>query len=384
MHLLGEKTIRRLASFKYDQDVGKPTSRGNLLTHDGLSSGELKSPYAMPRKLPSFDDDNASKLEKTIILEDTHEKRYLESLLSVPSKEAVSLSDSCAELESLDHGHEDFMADLDEDFWDAVDVAHSSPANTSPEPSIASGEPPKLQWSQPVMYSPERLPLPRQQWDTKVHCLPETRSSPTMLPPARPQFSSTPQEVQAPAREDVSVLLSLSAKAKITEVENIRPISQRPPVKPPIKPFVRSHSTKVIPEHSPIHGISNSTRLITCFRAADVLKAWPLAQGALQDIIIEFYACATHCDRDADKHRFIFADIFFPTSGPFFQGTWIGWQGNGSWAVDSNAFLKANNKLCRVVARPRVDAKKPRDLVVQSVMESSWECIEHVRRIVCG
>jgi hypothetical protein len=227
---------------------------------------------------------------------------------------------------------------------------------------------------------------------------------------------------------------------------SITPVSRRPqkaippaaalePQQKPLPPFLRPSFPKSVPPHSPISNLTPSTRILTCFRTAEYLRAIspsltaPLAPG----LLIELYALVTSSTRPGNGiQTFTFADLFFPARPPHLHGSWFGWEGSELFEDDTKVFLgatKDNGKMCRAIVRPKRDIKGGRrgaraagqgtgssplakkfgaeggspgrvgengqvghgpfgaaaaEVEVLNIWEATWEDIEYVKGIVCA
>jgi hypothetical protein len=114
--------------------------------------------------------------------------------------------------------------------------------------------------------------------------------------------------------------------------------------------------------------VTRTTRILTCFRTAEYLRAISATENAhtttsssssSSNLLIELYATVTSSTRTNDTQHFTFSDLFFPHRPPHLHGTWCGtWQGSDLFEDDTRTFLsagkgKGRGKMCRAVVRAK-------------------------------
>jgi hypothetical protein len=161
----------------------------------------------------------------------------------------------------------------------------------------------------------------------------------------------------------------------------MKSFKSRPPISRP--PFPR-----LVRDRSPIHGVSATMNLRTCFRIGEALNSGVFAVNNNKDIIIELYARVVSSYREDGGYRqyFVFADLFHDRP-PFLNGEYDLWNGSTLWEFDSQRFLGSQDpmkeKLCRCVGRVKKDERVFK-FTVLNIWEASWDDVKHVKGIVCG
>ncbi len=170
-------------------------------------------------------------------------------------------------------------------------------------------------------------------------------------------------------------------------------------------PFLRPSFPKPAPARSAISDLTPETRIITCFRTAEYLRAISSSNSA-PGLLIELYAHVISSTRVGRAQHFTFADLFFPQRPPHLHGTCTTWQGSELYEDDTRPFLgtsKEQARLCRAIVRPKKFAAEGGstggergngeasrlsalggEMEVLNIWQATWDDVEYVRGIVCA
>ena len=151
-------------------------------------------------------------------------------------------------------------------------------------------------------------------------------------------------------------------------------------------PFPLLPIPKPCRDRSPIHDLSPSPTIRTCFRIPEALSAAATATHSSSDILIELYARVAHSHREGVQQHFRFGDLFGAETGPALNGRFALWEGCPLYDHDSVVFLgeEGKGKMARAVGRMKREVGKAWEMMVLSVWEVEWEEIGVVRGTVCA
>lgn len=170
-----------------------------------------------------------------------------------------------------------------------------------------------------------------------------------MLPPS----NQTPRKSGPPSTNRPNGLPTFQpTMSKLCPVEDHTTAQQ-----PPATPFLRPNFPEPVPLRSPTANLTPTTRILTCFRTAEYLRATTSSTNTTTPgLLIELYALVTSSTRTGPIQHFAFADLFFPHRPPHLQGTCTTWQGSELYEDDTRSFLRATTedaKMCRAIVRPK-------------------------------
>lgn len=174
----------------------------------------------------------------------------------------------------------------------------------------------------------------------------------------------------------------------------------------PLSAFLRPPFPDPLSQYSTLSSATPTSRLLICFRTAEILKA--VASASSQETVmlyLEVYCRVILSTRSGTTQQFTFADIFLPDTCPLISGTYEGWKGSELWEHDTAAFLEDLPKMARAIITPvlvrngsnSVEAEmekgvakgkwfgkreKALEVKVQNIWEASWEDVRWARGIV--
>lgn len=148
-------------------------------------------------------------------------------------------------------------------------------------------------------------------------------------------------------------------------------------------PFSLPPFPALVPDRSPIPGLTNTTNILTAFRISSAITASRLHKNT--DTIIELYARVLSSHREGHKQFFRFGDLF-TDKPPFLEGVYCVWKGVDLWDEDCRVFLGEGGKMCRVVGRvergPGTEGSW--EMRVLSVWEVGWGDVGLMKGELCG
>lgn len=184
----------------------------------------------------------------------------------------------------------------------------------------------------------------------------------------------------------------------------------------PLSPFVRRPFPSPMSTPSLLPSATSTTRLLTCFRTPEILKAMSSSStsaisappastpaGTPTMLYLEAYCLVTASSRpNPELQHFTFADLFFPATCPAVHGLYELWAGSELWECDTRAFLEETSlpKMCRAILMPVLEGTrigkgrkeseslgaKQGDMIfevkVLNIWEADWEDMRFVRGIV--
>ena len=163
-------------------------------------------------------------------------------------------------------------------------------------------------------------------------------------------------------------------------------------------PFMRPSFPSSLHLYPPIPNLNRNSKLLTCFRLAEVLRVVSSTPPS-QTLYLEIFAQITSSHRtsfqNAGIQYFTFSDLFFPSRPPQLQGTYTGWKGIALFEDDGNPFLEARpgkgilcRAICVIMGRKRnsiaasvPDTKIPRFKVL-NIWKAGWEDMEYTKSLV--
>lgn len=147
-------------------------------------------------------------------------------------------------------------------------------------------------------------------------------------------------------------------------------------------PFSLPPFPALVPDRSPIPGLTNTTNILTAFRISSAITASRLHKNT--DTIIELYARVLSSHREGHKQFFRFGDLF-TDKPPFLEGVYCVWKGVDLWDVDCRTFLEEGGKVCRVIGRvERGQGGRGWEMRVLSVWEVGWGDVGLMKGELCG
>ena len=196
------------------------------------------------------------------------------------------------------------------------------------------------------------------------------------------------------------------------------------PKGPSTTPFLRPNFPRPVAARSSVSNLTSETRILTCFRTAEYLRAIS-SSSPTSGLLIELYALVISSTRVGRAQHFTFADLFFPQRPPHLHGTCTIWQGSELYEDDTRPFLgttREHGRLCRAMVRPKrltgpysvslgssplvkryaTEGGSPgrengngngetgrtsalgSQVEVLNIWEAAWDDVEYVRGIVCA
>lgn len=198
------------------------------------------------------------------------------------------------------------------------------------------------------------------------------------------------------------------------------------PKGPSTTPFLRPSFPRPVAARSSISNLTPETRILTCFRTAEYLRAISSSRSS-PGLLVELYALVISSTRVGKAQHFTFADLFFPHRPPHLHGTCTTWQGSELYEDDTRPFLgttRGHGRLCRAIVRPKrftgpnsvstgsaplvkgfvAEGGSPgrengngngtgetgrtaalrSEIEVLNIWEAAWDDVEYVRGIVCA
>ncbi|ERF72816.1 hypothetical protein EPUS_04251 [Endocarpon pusillum Z07020] len=236
--------------------------------------------------------------------------------------------------------------------------------------------------------------------------------------------SMLPPSYQTPRKSSSTANTPIRLPDPLPNTPDSGPIHKHAlPKGPSTAPFLRPSFPRPVAARSPISNLTSETRILTCFRTAEYLRAISSSSSA-SGLLIELYAFVTSSTRVGRAQHFTFADLFFPQRPPHLHGTCTTWQDSELHEDDTRPFLdttRGHGRLCRAIVRPRrltdpygvssplvkrspVEGGSPgrengtgtgngktgrpsalrSEIEVLNIWEAAWDDVEYVRGIVCA
>jgi hypothetical protein len=190
----------------------------------------------------------------------------------------------------------------------------------------------------------------------------------SMLPPSYQTPRKSPPSSNTPTK---------SCTTQLITPESDYPLHQTTPQDPTPSPFLRPTFPTPVPAHSPISNLIPTTRILTCFRVAEYLRAISSSTcttTSTPNLLVELYAVVTSSTRIGSTQHFTFADLFFSQRPPHLQGTCIWWQGSELYEDDTKVFLSASKergRICRAIVRPKKQVQGAKGKAASAAVGSS-------------
>lgn len=155
----------------------------------------------------------------------------------------------------------------------------------------------------------------------------------------------------------------------------------------PNRPVARKPFPELLPAHSMIFGVSDSTVLRTCFRLGEALNAGCNATRRNENVILELYARVVSSWREGppwQKQHFVLRDLYHDNP-PHLLGVYVHWSQSQLWAADSEVFLNAEGSgiKARIIGMIKREGLSWR-LKILNIWEASWEDVDAVADIYCA
>jgi hypothetical protein len=154
----------------------------------------------------------------------------------------------------------------------------------------------------------------------------------------------------------------------------------------PLKPFVRHLHPPLVPENSPILGLSSQACLKVCFRIGEMFKVAKTLSSRNQDVMIELFARVKSSVREpgTTKQHFVFVDLWQDNSlNP--EGVLMDYKPNRLAETENKAFLNIDKpKMAICLGRLKTDTKNKHGwrFHLINIRETDWEEIRYVKCVV--
>ncbi|KAF2136343.1 uncharacterized protein K452DRAFT_237686 [Aplosporella prunicola CBS 121167] len=158
------------------------------------------------------------------------------------------------------------------------------------------------------------------------------------------------------------------------------------PAKSPlvVKPLVRPPFPKLVPDRSPIVGLSSALSMRTCFRVGEAINVGSRAIREGVQVFIELYARVRSSYREPRgvKQHFVFVDLFHDHQ-PYLSGIQQNWKGVELWDRDSSKFLEPSDspRMCRCMGQMKKEDNMWK-LTVFNIWEATMDDVEYVFGII--
>ena len=155
-----------------------------------------------------------------------------------------------------------------------------------------------------------------------------------------------------------------------------------------LQPFARPVFPSIIPDRSPVVGLSAHSFLRVCFRVGEMYKEGSRCNALGGDAIIELFARVGFSSREPGtiKQHFQFLDLWHDRP-PIVTGILGNYKTTALAESESQVFLDGpGGKMARCLGRLKRDSKSNTGWVLNiiNIRETDWEEISWTRRIVSG
>lgn len=156
----------------------------------------------------------------------------------------------------------------------------------------------------------------------------------------------------------------------------------------PLRPFVRPAFPSLIPDRSPVVGLSTHPFIRVCFRIGEMYREGSRCNASGTDAIIELFARVGFSSRESGtiKQHFQFLDLWHDHP-PIATGILASYKTTALAESESKIFLDGpSGKMARCLGRLKRDARSHTGwlLHIINIRETDWEEIRWTKRIISG
>lgn len=194
--------------------------------------------------------------------------------------------------------------------------------------------------------------------------------------------------VLLPKVASVSTNIRNHAAANRKSSDPVRPGADGRYEREELKPFARPAFPNVIPDRSPVVGLSARSFLRVCFRIGEMYREGARCNALGIDAIIELFARVGFSSREPSsiKQHFQFLDLWHDRP-PLAAGILANYKSTSLAEGESKIFLEGpSGKMVRCLGRLKRNARHHMGWILNiiNIRETDWEEIIWTRRIVSG